>query len=107
MATSDEDLVAGHMAYEHEDSERSEEDVMFIEEERIDSDETRNEVNKDGEGVNNLLEGTADTVAEFLPLEKAKSPVWQYFRFPAHSREYVEKTSAVIKKYFANCVKSH
>ena len=58
MATSDEDLVARRVAYEHKDSELSEEDVMFIEEERIDSDETRNEVNKDGEGVNNLLEGT-------------------------------------------------
>ena len=76
MATSDEDLVAGHMAYEHEDSERSEEDVMFIEEERIDSSKTGNKVNEDGECVNNLLEGTADTIAEFLPFEKAKSPVW-------------------------------
>jgi len=81
LSPSDEDLVAGHepYAYEHEDSELSK-DVMFIEEERIDSVETGNEVDEDSEDVN-LLEGTADTVAEFLPLEKAKSPVWQYFGF--------------------------
>jgi len=65
MATTDE-VMAGRVAYEHEDCELSEEDIMFIKEERIDSNETGNKVNKYGEGVKNLLEGTADNVAEFL-----------------------------------------
>ena len=49
---------------------------MFIKEKRIDSDETGNEVNKDSEGVNKLLEGTADTIAEFLR-KLCKKPVFQ------------------------------
>ena len=33
----------------------------------------------------------SDTVVEFVSLEKAKSPVWWFFGFPARSSEYVEK----------------
>jgi len=108
MATSDEDLVAELVvtAYENEDSEFSE-DLIFIEEERIDSDETRNELNEDAESVNNLLEGTTETVAEFLPLEKVKSPVWKCFGFPSRSGEYVEKDKRRRKEVFCTlCKKS-
>ena len=52
MVTSDEDLEV----YEGEDSEHSE-GVMLIEEERVDSDETRDEVGEDSENARNLLEG--------------------------------------------------
>ena len=51
---------------------------------------------KDSSTVESEIEGntvasTSDTVAEFLPLEKAKSPVWRFFGFPLRSGEYVEK----------------
>jgi len=73
MVTSDEDLEA----YKGEDSKNSE-NVMFIEEEeRVDSDETGDKVVEDREGVSHMLEGTTDIPTEFLPLEKAKSPVWE------------------------------
>ena len=71
------------------------EEVMMLVEERnvLDDDEIENEVTElefeNDEGMNdgtideNLPEtaeaSISDTVVEFLPLEKAKSPVWQFF----------------------------
>ena len=99
MAT-DEGLVV----YEHLDGD---EEVMMLEEERnvLDDDEIENEVAElefdndedmnDGTIEENLPEtaeaSISDTVVDFLPLEKAKSLVWQFFGFPARSGEYVEK----------------
>jgi len=59
MATSDEDLEAYEGEDSKEDSENSE-DVMLIEEERVDSGD---KVVEDSEGVSHVLEGTADRVS--------------------------------------------
>ena len=47
----------------------------------------------------------SDTVVEFLPLEKAKSPVWRFFVFPARSGEYVEKDKRCRKEVFCTLCK--
>ena len=99
MATSDEDLEA----YEGEDSKNSEDVMLIEEEERVDSGD---EVVEDSKGVSHVLEGTADIPTKFLPLEKAKSLVWEYFGFPARSGVYVEKDKCRRKEVFCTlCVK--
>ena len=68
-----------------------------------------NEGEKDGT-VESEIEGnpaasTSDTVAEFLPLEKAKSPVWRFFGFPSCCGEYVEKDKRRHKEVFCTLCK--
>ena len=53
----------------------------------------------------NPLASNSDTVAEFLPLEKAKSPVWRFFGFPSRSGEYVEKDKRRRKEVFCTLCK--
>jgi len=52
-----------------------------------------------------VLQGTADIPTEFLPLEKAKSPVWEYFGFPARSGVYIEKNKHRRKEVFCTLCK--
>ena len=114
MAT-DEDLVV----YEQVDGDK---EVMMLVEERnvLDDDEIGNEVTElefeNDEGMNdgtieeNLPEtveaSVSDTVVEFLPLEKAKSPIWRFFGFPACSGEYVEKDKRRRKEVFCTLCKN-
>lgn len=57
------------------------------------------------------IQGTDNTgevpegTAELLPLEKAKSRVWNYFGFPASSGEYVEKDKRLRKEVFCKICK--
>ena len=97
MATN-ESLVA----LEQEDSEA---EVTFVEEERgaLDDDESGTEdddveLENDKSVSNDAISVTVAT--EFLPLEKAKSPVWRFFGFSARSSEYVEKVKYCHKEVF-------
>jgi len=101
MATSDEDLEAYEGEDSEEDSENSENVMLIEEEERVDSGD---EAAEDSESVSHVLEGTAEIPTKFLPLEKAKSLVWEYFGFPARSGVYVEKDK---RRCIVHCVASH
>ena len=111
MAT-DEDF----MVCEQVDGDK---EVMMLVEERnvLDDNEIKNEVAElefeNDEGMNDgtieeNLPATAkvsilDTVVEFLPLVKAKSPVWWFFGFPAHSGEYIENDKRCRKVFCTLC----
>ena len=43
-------------------------------------------------------------VTEFLPLEKAKGIVWNYFGFPARSGKFIQKDKRLRKKFIASFV---
>ena len=46
-------------------------------------------------------------VTEFLPLEKAKSIVWNYFGFPAWSGKFIQKDKRIWKEiYYKFCRRS-
>ena len=75
------------------------------------SDELEVSSNMDDGVLIEAMEDTDDTVevieetAEFLPLEKAKSHVWNYFGLPACSGEYVEKDKRLRKEVFCTICK--
>ena len=45
-------------------------------------------------------------VTEFLPLEKAKSTVWNYFGFPARSGKFIQRDKRLRKVYCNLCRRS-
>ena len=115
MATNKDLVVCKHSPAEQVDDD----EVMMVVEERnlLDNDDIESEVTElefeNDEGVNNRTieenlpeASTSDSVVEFLPLEKAKSPVWQFFGFPARSDEYVEKNKRCRKKVFCTLCKN-
>ena len=62
---------------------------------RADDDETTTDGTHkcDGGSLGTSLSATSDVMAitEFLPLEKVKSIVWNYFGFPARSGKFIQK----------------
>ena len=84
------------------DSYEMENEVTELE---LDDDESDRDRNVESEIKGNPAASSPDTLAEFLPLEKAKSPVWRFFGFPSRSGEYVEKDKRRRKEVFCTLCK--
>ena len=54
-------------------------------------DERTHERRSSSSGSSSASSSSSGVVTEFLPLEKAKSVVWNYFGFPARSGKFVQK----------------
>ena len=71
---------------------------------RADDDETITDGTheRDGESLDTSSSATSDVMAatEFLPLEKAKSIVWNYFGFPARSGKFIQKDKRLRKEVY-------
>ena len=64
-------------------------------------DERTNELNG---GSSSASSSSSGVVTEFLPLEKAKSIVWNYFGFPARLGKFVQKDKRLRKEvYYKVC----
>ena len=69
-----------------------------------DDDETTTDGTRewDGESSSASSSGASDltAVTEFLPLEKVKSIVWNYFGLPARSGKFIQKDKRVRKEVY-------
>ena len=78
---------------------------MEVTELELDIDDGDKDSTVESEIEGNPAASSSDTVAKFLPLQKAKSPVWRFFGFPSHSGEYVEKDKRRRKEVFCTLCK--
>ena len=72
----------------------------------FEKDEGKNDGTIEENFPGNAEASISDTVVKFLPLEKAKSPVWWFFGFLAHSGECIEKEKRHCKEVFCTLCKN-
>ena len=69
-----------------------------------DDDETTTDGTREWDGESSSASSSAASnltaVTEFLPLEKAKSIVWNYFGFPARSGKFIQKDKRLRKEVY-------
>ena len=63
-----------------------------------DDETTTDRTNKCDGGSSSASSSAKSVVTEFLPLEKAKSIVWDHFGFPAQSGKFIQKDKHLRKK---------
>ena len=88
-------FVSEAISYEGEESDNNDADDDEMTTDWID--ERTNELNG---GSSSASSSSSGVVTEFLPLEKAKSIVWNYFGFPARSGKFVQKDKRLRKEVY-------
>ena len=56
-------------------------------------------------GSSSASSSARSVVTEFLPLEKAKSIVWNHFGFPARSGKFIQKDKCLQKEVYCKLCK--
>ena len=80
-------------------------EVVSEESEANDDETTTDGTHECDGGSSSASSSTSSIVTEFLPLEKAKSIVWNYFGFPAQSGKFIQKDKRLRKEVYCKLCK--